>query len=128
MLSALLCLTVPTGIFIFNNDDVTESISRCEYKEVEKSIQISRNTKRRRIKIYLKINLPAITSSSNRTKVGNRLNGIEQKLCSKQIGNRQYAINKLFDCQLQIVYCVLNQFFPKALLIASVRFCTCSFS
>ena len=80
MLSALLCLMVPTGIFIFRKDDVTESISRCEYKEAEKDKQADTKNTNRLIKIYLKINLPVVIGAGNRTKVYNKCFAIEQKL------------------------------------------------
>ena len=81
ILSALRWRTVPTGIFIFKKVDVTESINLCEFKEEEKNkLQSRKNANKRRIKIYLKINLPAIKTGSNRTKVCNAGFAIEQKL------------------------------------------------
>ena len=70
MLSAFLSLMVPTGILVLRNNEVTESINRCANKDDEKNTQVNRrDVKRRRIKFYLKLNLPVVTKTGNRTKV-----------------------------------------------------------
>ena len=55
-------------------------MSRCEYEEAEKDKQADTKNTRRRIKVYLKINLPVTKTGSNRTKVYDGGFAIERKL------------------------------------------------